>query len=147
MRSTHGKSNDRLRTIKVPVLTEALERLGIPLSLGVASNGLLFLSGIPPIDVRTGEIRSGTISEQCKLAMEAVDHCLCAGSSDFDHVISTRIYASNAGYYDEINQVYRKFFRSHLPARTFVPVGSWPGAFDIEIECVALQSGSEVREA
>ncbi len=49
-----------------------------------------------------------------------------------------RVYAANAGFYQAINRVYARFFPTLPPARTFVPVASWPMEFDIEIECVAL---------
>ncbi|TIX45201.1 MAG: RidA family protein, partial [Mesorhizobium sp.] len=34
--------------------------------------------------------------------------------------------------------VYAKYFGVNSPARSFVPVASWPMEFDIEIECVAV---------
>ena len=37
-----------------------------------------------------------------------------------------------------INEVYKEFFKSNFPARTFVPVASWPMEFDVEIECMAV---------
>jgi enamine deaminase RidA (YjgF/YER057c/UK114 family) len=49
-----------------------------------------------------------------------------------------RVYASNAGFYPSINRDFARFFPENPPSPTFVPVGSWPMEFDIEIECVAL---------
>lgn len=49
-----------------------------------------------------------------------------------------RIYAVNSGFYNTINRVYAKYFGVNSPARSFVPVASWPMEFDIEIECVAV---------
>ncbi|TIW84037.1 MAG: RidA family protein, partial [Mesorhizobium sp.] len=34
--------------------------------------------------------------------------------------------------------VYALYFSVNAPARSFVPVASWPMEFDIEIECVAV---------
>jgi enamine deaminase RidA (YjgF/YER057c/UK114 family) len=48
------------------------------------------------------------------------------------------IYASDAGHYARINEVYARFFPEAPPACSFVPVAAWPLDFDIEIECVAL---------
>jgi enamine deaminase RidA (YjgF/YER057c/UK114 family) len=48
------------------------------------------------------------------------------------------VFAVNAGQFDRVNRVYAEFFPEDPPARTFVTVGSWPWAFDIEIEAVAL---------
>lgn len=49
-----------------------------------------------------------------------------------------RIHAAKAGFYGAMNKVYAGFFPKDLPSRTFVPVASWPMAFDLEIECVAV---------
>ena len=38
-----------------------------------------------------------------------------------------------------INEIYGRYFTSNFPARTFVPVASWPMEFDIEIDCVAIE--------
>lgn len=51
------------------------------------------------------------------------------------------IYAVNSGFYTAINRVYAKYLSTNPPARSFVPVASWPMEFDIEIECVAVAKG------
>ncbi len=48
------------------------------------------------------------------------------------------VYVTNTGYYDIINEVYQRYFPVDPPARTFVNVGSWPWAFDIEMDCIAV---------
>ena len=40
--------------IEVPVLSEAVRRLGLPFSLVTRANGFVFVSGTPPIDLATG---------------------------------------------------------------------------------------------
>jgi len=126
------------RVIEVPVLSQALGALGVPLSLVVSANGFVFVSGIPPMDCATGAIVRGDIETQTRASIEALGHCLQAAGSSLDNVVSTRVYASNAGYYAAINEIYGQYFASAPPARTFVAVGSWPRAFDVEIECTAL---------
>ena len=54
------------------------------------------------------------------------------------------MYICKNKYFEIINDEYRKFFPKNPPARTFVTVGSWPWAFDIEIECTAI-CGDENR--
>jgi 2-iminobutanoate/2-iminopropanoate deaminase len=124
--------------IEVPIISEAVRRLGLPFSSVVKANGFVFVSGTPPMDIATGQIVAGDIEKQTEASLIALEHCLKAAGSSLDRVVSTRVYASNAGRYGEINRVYARFFAVNPPTRTFVPVASWPMAFDIEIECVAL---------
>lgn len=124
--------------IEVPVLSDAIHRLGVPLSLVTRGAGQVFVSGIPPLDIETGEIVAGDIRTQCDAALTALRQCLKAAGCDMADVLSVRLYAANSGFYDAINEVYAVHFAGRYPARTFVPVAGWPGGFDLEIDCIAL---------
>ncbi|MBN9274481.1 MAG: RidA family protein, partial [Mesorhizobium sp.] len=71
-------------------------------------------------------------------SLKAVKHLLEAAGSSLEKVVMVRVYAANSGFYAAINRVYAKYFPVDPPARTFVPVASWPMEFDIEIECQAV---------
>ena len=124
--------------VEIPVLSESLRRLGVPLSAVTRANGFLFVSGTPPLDTTTGALVRGDIETQTEASLKALKHCLESAGSSLEKVVMVRVYASNAGFFPSINRVYSRFFSTNPPSRTFVPVGSWPMEFDIEIECVAL---------
>jgi 2-iminobutanoate/2-iminopropanoate deaminase len=124
--------------IEVPVISEAIRKLGVPLSPVTRANGFVFVSGTPPLDIETGKLVRGDIEVQTEASLRAVRHCLEAAGSSLERVVMVRVYASNAGFYPSINRVYARHFPKDPPARTFVPVGSWPMEFDLEIDCVAL---------
>ncbi len=125
--------------IRVGKLTEAIEKAKVPLSTVVKGAGLVFVSGMPPIDRETGEfILNADIVTQTRHCLENVKACLEAAGSSLGKVLKVTVYASNAAHFGAINEVYREHFASAPPARTFVAVGSWPIAFDIEVECIAL---------
>jgi reactive intermediate/imine deaminase len=124
--------------IEVPVLSEGVRKIGVPLSVVTKANGFVFVSGTPPFDLETGKLVRGDIEAQTEASLKAVRHCLESAGSSLDRVVMVRVYASNAGFYSAINRVYARFFPENPPSRTFVPVASWPMEFDIEIECVAL---------
>lgn len=124
--------------IEVPVISEAIRKLGVPLSPVTRANGFVFVSGTPPLDIETGKLVRGDIEVQTEASLRAVRHCLEAAGSSLEKVVMVRVYASNAGFYPSINRVYARHFPKDPPARTFVPVGSWPMEFDLEIDCVAL---------
>jgi enamine deaminase RidA (YjgF/YER057c/UK114 family) len=124
--------------IEVPVLSQAVRNVGVPLSLVTKANGFVFVSGTPPFDLETGKFVRGDIETQTEASLRAVQQCLESAGTSLDKVVMVRVYASNAGFHPSINRVYARFFPENPPSRTFVPVGSWPMEFDIEIERVAL---------
>ncbi len=124
--------------VEVPVLSAAVRAMNVPLSLVTKGGGMVFVSGTPPLDIATGKLVKGDIEAQTEASLIALKHCLDAAGTTIDNVMMVRIYAANAGFYGTINRVYARHFSQNPPARTFVPVASWPMEFDIEIECVAL---------
>ena len=124
--------------VYMPGMSEALRKGNVPLSPAVKANGFVFVSGLPPIDVKTGKIINGDISKQTRACLRNVRDCLKAAGSSLDKVVKVNIYISNSAYFDTVNNEYRKFFPKNPPARTFVTVGSWPWEFDIEVECTAI---------
>ncbi len=124
--------------VEVPVLSDAVRALGVPLSLVTRAAGQVFVSGTPPFDVLTGKLVKGDIETQTEASLKALKHCLEAAGTSLDNVVMVRIYAVNSGFYNAINRVYARHFPENPPSRTFVAVASWPMEFDIEIECVAV---------
>ncbi|MBI1774662.1 MAG: RidA family protein [Proteobacteria bacterium] len=125
--------------VNVPVMSDAIKKLGVPLSPVVKANGFVFVSGTPPLDLETGAIVRGDIETQTDAVMRNLKRALEAAGSSLDKVVKVNIYAANAAYYSVINKVYGRYFQKDPPARTFVPVAGWPMEFDIEIECTALE--------
>ena len=124
--------------IEVPVLSQGVRNVGVPLSLVTKANGFVFVSGTPPFDLETGKFVRGDIETQTEASLKAVQRCLESAGTSLENVVMVRVYAANAGFYTAINRVYARYFPKDPPSRTFVPVGSWPMEFDIEIEVVAL---------
>lgn len=124
--------------IDVPVISDKLKQAKVPLSACVRAGGFVFVSGLPAMDLKTGEIPIADIRTQTRMSLEAVKKCLETAGSSMDKVVKAQIYISNAAYFDEVNAIYGEYFKKDPPARVFCTVGSWPWKFDIEIECMAL---------
>lgn len=130
-----------MRTIvTVPVLTDAFAKLGVPLTLVNTAGPTVYVSGLPPYDPETGELVRGDIATQTDACMRALTACLAAAAATLDDVVNVRIYAANAGHYKTINEVYGRFFPDTAPTRVFVPVASWAGEFDVEIDAIAYRT-------
>ena len=110
----------------------------VPISPAVIANGFVYVSGQPPFDYTTGKLVFGDIQVQTRQVLENVKEVLAAAGSSMDKVVKTTVYCTNSGHFGLVNNVYREYFSEDPPARTFVTVASWPMAFDIEIECIAV---------
>jgi len=119
-------------------LGEQMVARKIPLSAATSGNGFVFVSGLPPVDWKTGELVRGDILVQTRQSLENVKRALEEAGSSLDKVLKTTIYATNSAYFNDVNRIYAEYFPNDPPARSFVTVGSWPWEFDIEIEAIAL---------
>ena len=127
--------------IEVPVMSATVRALGVPCSSVTKANGFVFVSGTPPLDMKTGKMVRGDIETQTEASLVAVRHCLEAAGTTLENVVMVRIYAANSGFYDAINRVYARHFPENPPSRTFVPVG--PGRWS----SISRSSASRWREA
>ena len=129
------------KIVNVPGHKQLMDEDGkplVPISPAVIANGFVYVSGQPPLDHTTGKLVSGDIQVQTRQVLENVKEVLAAAGSSMDKVVKTTVYCTNSGHFGLVNNVYREYFSEDPPARTFVTVASWPMAFDIEIECIAV---------
>jgi len=99
----------------------------------------LYVSGLPPFDPETGEIKRLPFKRQAEIVLDQMKRCVEAAGSSLDRVVKCNVYCtSEGGYFEEFNEIYATYFPVDSPARIFVHVPSWPGPFDIEIDCVAV---------
>ncbi|MET3518434.1 hypothetical protein ABID25_000245 [Mesorhizobium abyssinicae] len=77
--------------VEVPVLSAAVRTLGVPLSLVTRGAGLVFVSGMPPLDRATGRLVKGDIEVQAETSLKALKHCLEAAGSSLDKADGARL--------------------------------------------------------
>ena len=123
--------------IRVEPLSTWLEQRQAPVSAVTRYGDLVFVSGLPPFDPVSGAVAEGSIERQAELVLEQMKLCLEAAGSSLDRVLKCTVYCTAVEAFAAVNAVYARYFPSDPPARIFVNVPAWPGAFDIEIDCVA----------
>jgi 2-iminobutanoate/2-iminopropanoate deaminase len=65
--------------------------------------------------------------------------CLEAAGSSLRQVVKCNVYCtSDPSHFARFNAVYDRYFPDVSPARIFLHVPSWPGPFDVEVDCVAV---------
>jgi 2-iminobutanoate/2-iminopropanoate deaminase len=77
------------------------------------------------------------IQRQTELVLEQLKLCVETAGSTLDNVLKCTVYCRSEEAFAAVNAVYARYFPVDPPARVFVTVPSWPGHFDIEVDCVA----------
>lgn len=108
-----------------------------PYSKAVSSNGLLFVGGQLPLDLKTDELVEGGIREQTRRSLENMRIILEDAGSSMEKVVKTTVYLKDINHFKEMNEVYREFFKKDFPARATIQVAALPKNALIEIEAVA----------
>src|SRR6516165_10057198 len=127
----------RMRIEPISTYLERYRKGGVAHPVTIA-NGFVYLSGLPPFDPESGEIKPQPFERQCELVLEQLKHCLEAAGSSLSQVIKCNVYCvPGAAHFSTFNAVYDRFFPRDAPSRIFMFIHSWPGPFDLEVDCVA----------
>ena len=102
-----------------------------PYSQAIEVNGMLYTSGVIPINPATGEI-ADTIEQQAEQAFTNICNLVEDAGSAVDKIIK------NMDDFGKINEIYMKHFKEPFPARSCVEVARLPKDVLLEIECIAV---------
>lgn len=108
-----------------------------PYSQAVKVGNFLFTSGQIPLDPSTGELVSSDIKKATERSLENIKALLEEAGTCFDKVIKTTVYVKNMSDFAAVNEVYAKYFKKDMPARSCVEV-KLPKDALVEIEVIAL---------
>jgi reactive intermediate/imine deaminase len=104
----------------------------------VKAGGLLFVSGIVPIDADGNLVGEGDVAEQARQVFRNMELCLKAAGCGFADVVKVGHFLIDVDDRAKINPVRIEFFGDARPASTLVEVSALvvPGAL-LEIEAIA----------
>ncbi len=109
-----------------------------PYSQAVQCGNMLFLSGMMPIDPKTGELVENDVTVQAKQIMKNIDAVLSAAGYTVEDVVKTTCFLSDIGNFAAFNAVYGDYFTSK-PARSCFAVKDLPKAALVEVEVIACK--------
>lgn len=109
-----------------------------PYSQAIEVNGMVYTSGVIPVNPATGEIPDGA-EAQTRQAMTSLSNLLEAAGTSMDNVVKTTVFIKEMNDFGRINEVYKEFFTTDFPARSCVEVARLPKDVLLEIEAVAVK--------
>lgn len=108
-----------------------------PYSQAVEAGGMIYTSGMIPINPETGELVAGSVEKQAEQAISNLKNLLEAAGSSMDKVVKTVVFIRDMEDFTKINEVYAEYFSQPFPARSCVQVARLPKDVAIEIEAIA----------
>lgn len=109
-----------------------------PYSQAIEVNGMVYTSGVIPVDPASGQIPEG-VEAQAKQAIGNLRNLLQAAGTDMDKVVKTVVFIKEMNDFGKINEIYADFFVEPFPARSCVEVARLPKDVLLEIEAVAVK--------
>ena len=125
--------------MKTIISTESAPKAIGPYSQAVEINGMIFTSGMIPINPKDGTLNTGTIEEQARQAISNLKALVEASGSSLDKVVKTTVFIKNMNDFVKVNEGYAEFFTDKYPARSCVEVARLPKDVLIEIEAIAIK--------
>lgn len=109
-----------------------------PYSQAIEVNGMVFTSGVIPVDSATGAIAE-SIEEQAKQAFSNLRNLIEASGASIDKVIKTTVFIKEMNDFGKINEIYASFFKEPYPARSCVEVARLPKDVLLEVEAIVAK--------
>jgi 2-iminobutanoate/2-iminopropanoate deaminase len=111
-----------------------------PYSQAILANNTLYCSGQIPLDPASGQIVGDTPAQQTERVLQNLQAILQEAGFSFDHVVRCEVYLADIQDYQEVNQVYQKYFKGQAkPARIALEVAKLPKDALVEISCIAVK--------
>jgi 2-iminobutanoate/2-iminopropanoate deaminase len=123
------------KSAKTPVGAE-LVGAGTPYSPGILAGETLYVSALQGTDPQTHAL-PGIFGQEARNCLENVGRVLNDAHMSNSDVVSVQIYLDDMSHFQEVNAVYREYFKSPLPARTTVQVAKLSLGAHIEVSTIA----------
>ena len=109
-----------------------------PYSQAIEVNGMVYTSGVIPVNPATGEIPSG-VEAQAEQAFSNMAALLEAAGTDMASVVKTTVFIKEMNDFAKINEIYAKYFTGTFTARSCVEVARLPKDVLLEVEAIATK--------
>jgi 2-iminobutanoate/2-iminopropanoate deaminase len=107
-----------------------------PYAQAVRYGDLLFVSGMIPIDPKTGELLMGDFEAEVTLVLENLKAVVEAGGMSLKNVLKVSVFLKDLGLFGKFNEIYGRYLGDVLPARETIQVAKLPRDASIEISAI-----------
>jgi 2-iminobutanoate/2-iminopropanoate deaminase len=123
---------------KKTISTELAPKAIGPYAQAVVANGIAYLSGQIPLDPATNLLVQGGIAEQTERVLENLKAVLEACGASLDSVVKTTVYLKDMGEFQQMNEVFGRYFSANPPARATIQAARLPRDVSVEIDAIAV---------
>jgi 2-iminobutanoate/2-iminopropanoate deaminase len=109
----------------------------LPYSQAMIAGDFLFTSGQVPVDPGTGQLVPGGIEAQTEQVMENIQAIVEDAGSSMARVVKMTVYLQNSSDFEQVNEIYARYFPEPRPVRTTVGADLRDGRL-VEMDAVAL---------
>src|ERR1700678_231412 len=102
----------------------------------IRAGGLIFCSGMLPIDPESGERLHGTLTSEAHVIFGNLRVLLESAGSSVDRLIQVHALIYDSIEYDVLNRVYRQYVSNGPPART-VWTAQIEAGFKVQLDVIA----------
>ncbi|XP_016105908.1 ribonuclease UK114-like isoform X1 [Sinocyclocheilus grahami] len=108
-----------------------------PYSQAVLVDRTMYISGQIGMDVG-GQLVAGGVQAQAKQALINMGEILKTAGCGYENVVKTTVLLADINDFNNVNDVYKQFFKSNFPARAAYQVAALPRGGLVEIEEIAV---------
>ena len=109
-----------------------------PYSQAIEVNGMVFTSGVIPVNPATGVIPEG-VEAQATQAFTNLTNLVEASGAAMSQVVKTTVFIKEMNDFRKINEIYAKFFKEPYPSRSCVEVARLPKDVLLEVEAIVAK--------
>lgn len=109
-----------------------------PYSQAIEVNGMVFTSGVIPVNPATGVIPEG-VEAQATQAFTNLTNLVEASGAAMSQVVKTTVFIKEMNDFGKINEIYAKFFKEPYPSRNCVEVARLPKDVLLEVEAIVAK--------
>jgi len=123
---------------RVIVNTNAAPAAIGPYNQAVIVDKTMYISGCIGFIPKTMEIIGGGVEAEASQALINMGAILKAAGCTHKNVVKTTVLLNDIKDFAAVNEIYKKFFTSHYPARAAYQAAALPKGAKVEIEAIAM---------